>query len=368
MKRKIVFLIFLAILLIQPGTASDMELDTGRHPWTPMADISNTINNSERYDYHVTYFDPDQALAEYEESKKYAHENQILSPGPDGSRVVEYALDMELAGKVDDIKSLLESGDTEKARQVIKEVRRRDPRYWKADTYSGRSYMLEGDYKTALEYFEKALKKNPIDFDAHRWAGQCRMKMEDYHGARQDFIRCIISNRNDPGAWESLRELGELAGFTLFDRPFIPLYRVELMDNGKHRIYLDKDTLPRQMPYGFCKAYWRHEPGYFQKRIGEEEYRLTFIEEMECLRNLLWSYNAFKIRGQMEEDPYLERLANIKNRFYLKQFVYFDVLSPKHPEILASMDEKYIPDMIDYFNEFFILEKNPDGKVIKNNS
>ncbi len=176
--------------------------------------------------------------------------------------------------------------------------------------------------------------------------------------AEDSLINSIIYNRNYPEAWHLLEKLCKIRKYSLYTKPFVPLYSIQRMDNGKIRIYIDQDQAMIWLPYAFTKAVWQYDPKYFEQRTGLKQYRHTPQEEIEAVTNMVWAYNAFLKRGKYPKNPYLERLKNIKENWFTREFVYFEILSPKNPEVLSTLKSKYKKDLMDYIKSFIILKNN----------
>lgn len=349
------YLIFITVIFAVCANAVAAE-DLSDEKWTPMADIVNIIKDSGKYEYHGTYLDSKAKLKEYNEKLKYNDPNQIVVEKDGKRKVSVYEAPVEVKKAVENALKLEEKERYREALEILSKAQATSPDYSMIDVYRGRIAMEMDDYHDALKDFSEAIRKNPANFTAYRLRAKCHLKLDDDESAINDLIKSIICNRNDPESWKILEQLAEKKGYGLYRKPFLPLYSHQRMDNGKLRIYIDQDTLQRWMPYAFCKTVWKYHPGYFEKRTGEEEYRRTFLEEMECIRNLLWAYNAFQLRGNYKPDPVLERLEKIKKRFYLKEFVRFEVMGPHNPEVLVTVDEKRVADLVDYFREFIMVK------------
>jgi tetratricopeptide (TPR) repeat protein len=344
-------LFILCLLLTAPAFSSG-----GREgEVTPMADIINIINDSGNFEYHTTLLNSNEIFQEYKAGLGKSHPEQMPNDEGAGKGLTVYSPRPGAGEKVQKAAALLKKGDLPAAEKLLTEAARIDPGYSTVYVRLGEVFLDMDDPARALEMAGLAIQKRPLNFEAHRLRGRCLAGLGHMDDARDSFIQAIICGRNCKEAWDDLEELGRDMKFTLYRKPFVPVYSTQKMDSGKIRIYLDEKTLSRWMPYAFCKTVWRFHPGYFQARTGEEEYRTTYAEERECILNMLWAYEAFRKKGDTGEDPLLERMKAIDRRFFLREFIYFEVLSPGQPQVLPLLDSKGRDDLADYFREFILV-------------
>jgi len=343
-------LIFLILFFIFPTGLSHGE------EWTHFADIVDIVKESGHFDYHMTHFDKkietDKLLSKYKECDP----NQKLVE-KDGEKTVEiYKPAKEVASLMESADKFMSQGHFARAMEKLDRAQTRDSSYSGIDVLKGKIYYKTGRYRAAIKQFDIAIKKNPIDFRAYKYRGDCYRKREKLDKALDDYILSIIYNRNYKEAWDALEDLGKEMKFAIYRSPFVPLYSFQKLDNGKIRIYFDDRERTRWMPYSFTKAVWKYEPGYFHEKTGLTEYRLTIDEEIECIRNMTWAHNTFRLYGKAEKDPLIDRLESIQYRFFLREFVIFEILSPENPEILLTLAPRYREDIVDYIKEFFLLK------------
>jgi tetratricopeptide (TPR) repeat protein len=277
---KLITLVMLIILIsgmtgIHPGLSAPLFFENPEY--THIADIIDIINYSERYDYHDTYFDPLKASEEYFNKLKLSDRNQYIIL-ENGKRTVKiYTPSREIQDLVKQSEAAVGKSDFGRSLSLLNAARKIAP------DHIGRTHYLRKDYGNSLKSADEALKLNPINFEAYKLKADVFLEKKDYGQAERNLVYAMIFNRNDMETLASLEKLGRKAGFHVYLEPFIPLYSIGKMDSGKTRIYVDTDTAVRWMPYSFCRALWKWEPGYFEKKTGEKEYRRTLYEEMEAI-------------------------------------------------------------------------------------
>jgi tetratricopeptide (TPR) repeat protein len=333
--------------------------------FTHLADIVDIINYSGRYDYHDTYFDPARASDRYYKNLRQADINQYIVIENDQKKVKTYEPSDEVNSLIRQSEEALQVNDRNRALKLLQSALETDPDYFMLPVYLGRIHFEEKNHEEALRQANKGIESNPVNFEAYRLKGEIYLAKNDYENAQKNLVTALIFNRNDWKTLSLLNTLGSMSGFDVFLSPFLPLYSLEKMDNGKIRLYIDTDEMTRWMPYAFCKAVWKYEPGYFEKKTGRTEYQPTFFEEMESINCMLWGYETFRNLERVKPDPMLERMMKIQSRFFLREFVLFEIISPTEPEILCKLDEAHLNDLLEYINEFIIVKKPGSYPVLE---
>jgi len=351
MKRMIFFILLPAIFaFLVLSTVSAEELSN-------LDEIVSIIQDSGRFDFHMTYFDKkietEKALARYGE----CNSNQIIVE-KDGKRIVEiYKPSAEVAKLVKDAEKAMALNEWDQAEKKLKKAKEMESYFFKIDVLIGEIAFARKKYQEAIAHFNKAINKNSVSFQAYKLRGDCHEKLGKLEMARDDYISALINNRNHKETWQALDDLGGKMGFAVYRDPFVPLYSIQKLETGVVRIYFDEKERARWMPYSFTKAVWKFQPGYFRKRTGKDFYEPALKEETECIRNMIWGYDAFRLRGDYKEDPFIERIKRIRSKFFLRDFIYFEVMSPENPEILLKLKLKFREDLKDYIKTFILVKK-----------
>lgn len=324
---------------------------------TDMWEIIRIIKESGRFDYHMTHFDSEIETKKVLDSyvKPDSCQKTLIK---DGKKTVEiYKPNPEAAKKLQEANGIIEAnqGGMGQALKLLDDASKLDPAWTNVDTEKGKYYFTRGEYSKALKALDKAIKENPADFTAYKLRGDCYVKQGDPDKAMEDYISSIVYGRNYREAWTALEELGKNEGFRLYNRPFVPLYSFQEIKDGVIRIYFDEQERVRWMPYSFCKAVWRFEPDFFKEKTGLQEYKDTPEEEIDCVSQMIWFYDASKRWSESEKDPMMDRLERIRKRFFVREFVYFEIIAPREPLFLPGLDDKYIGDLKDYIREFVII-------------
>lgn len=328
------------------------------YAYTHLGEITKTVHESGRYDVHITYFDKKIETKKLFETYKQSSPDQYIALVNGEKKVEIYKPSDEVKTLITQAEKFITDKKYNKGEPLLRKALEKEPSYSRIYCLLAQSEMAKGKNDKALPLLNTALEKNPTDFTAFKLRGDCFAQNKENEKALDDYIMSILTGRNYADAWDALENLGKAMGFSVYKEPFVPLYSIQALETGKHRIYYDENERARWMPYSYCKAVWLYEPGYFKQRTGKEKYEYTFEEEDECIKNMIWAYGAFRRQGKFPEDPLVERLNKIKSRMFLREFIIFEIMSPKDPEMLLTMDEKYLDDLKDYIREFVVLKKD----------
>ncbi len=328
------------------------------HAYTHLGEITKTVHESGRYDVHITYFDRDVETKKLLDTYRQSNPDQYIVTMNGEKKVEIYKPSNDVKELISQAEKFITGKKANKAEPILKKALEKDPGYSHTYCLLAQLEMSKGKYDKALPLLNTALEKNPVDFTAYKLRGDCFVQEKENEKALDDYIMSILTGRNYSDAWNATENLGKSMGFNVYKEPFVPLYSIQALETGKHRIYYDDNEKARWMPYSYCKAVWLYEPGYFKQRTGKENYEYTFEEEDECIKNMIWAYGAFRRQGKFPEDPLLERLNKIKSRMFLREFIVFEIMAPKNPEMLLTMEEKYLSDLKDYIREFVVVKKD----------
>lgn len=326
--------------------------------YTHLGEITLIIHESGRYEVHITYFDREIEKKKLLETYKQSNPDQYMTNEGDVKKIEIYKPSEEVKTLTAKAEKFIADKKFDRAESLLKKAVEKEPNYSRLYCLKAQVETTKGKYDKALPLLNTALEKNPIDFTAYKLRGDCHLQNKENEKALNDYIMSVVTGRNYSEGWNALESLGGIMGFQLSREPFVPLYSIQALETGKHRIYYDDTEKARWMPYSYCKGVWLYEPGYFTKRTGKEKYEYTFEEEDECIKNMIWAYGAFRRQGKFPEDPLMERLNKIKSRMFLREFIIFEIMSPKNPEMLLNMEEKYLNDLKDYIKEFVIIKKD----------
>jgi tetratricopeptide (TPR) repeat protein len=163
-----------------------------------------------------------------------------------------------------------------------------DPDYGPGWLYAGDIPFAQKDFPAALSAYKKALALDPTLAQAHRFAADVLLKTGKAQEAADEYVKALLYDPSYDGALEGLEVLGVGAGFTVARHEFLPPQGVlGEAEGGKVPIALDAQQ-KEWIPYFACKAVWRNEAAYRQRRLGTSgPYNWTLNEETECLVSYL---------------------------------------------------------------------------------
>jgi len=96
--------------------------------------------------------------------------------------------------------------------------------------------------------------------------------------------------------------------------------------------------------YAIAKAIWKYEPGYAQSQ-GENPDNLSFLQEKECIMNLIAGQDSIKAR---DVDPSISALVDSKDYKLTDGFIYYEILLPSHPALVYQLPNNVIKSIRDY--------------------
>ncbi len=218
--------------------------------------------------------------------------------------------------------------------------------------YVGDCAYFSGDARAALEAYDKALEINPVDYQGHFFRGNALARLGRTEEAKRSFARSLVLKpRND-------LLLGRLEDDAAL--PYAPLPEVVApsvlawRDGESIHIRADPKTVPWFM-YGMCKGFWLGEPAHRQELTGSEELSFSVAEEMECLLNLLVTYQRRLTDPSMpdhgERSAPLDRLEQIVRAGFLRELVIFELGTRVHPQLTVYLDDGALARM-----ERFVLD------------
>ena len=322
-----------------------------------LSDITKIIHKSGKYDVHISYFDKEIETKKIRDLYRQNNPNQYLNIKDGKKEVKIFEVPDEVKTTIKKAEELIEKNKPGKAEKLLKEAGEKCPGYSHIPVLLAKIKINEKKYDESITLLDEAIKINPIDFTAYKLRGDCYFEKGENQKALDEYIMAIINNRNYDEAKKALDKTANKMGLKVNDQPFVPLYSIQDLKNGKYRVYYDDNEKIRWMPYSYTKAVWQCEPEYYKRQTGKDKYEWTYKEEEECIKNTIWGYGAFVRQGNFDKDPFLERLKEIKSRFFIREFIIFEIMSPQKPEMLLTMDDKYLNDLKDYINEFILVKK-----------
>jgi tetratricopeptide (TPR) repeat protein len=157
-----------------------------------------------------------------------------------------------------------------------------DPSYGPGWLFSGDIPYGRGKFALALDSYRKAIALDPTLPQPHRFAGDALAGLGKLAEAEDEYIAGLSWDPSYRGVVEGLTVLGGKAGFRVYLPDFHPP-PAAFGESADGKVLIRAD--PEWQAYLSCRAVWRYEPGYRERRLGRaaSETSLSVMEESECL-------------------------------------------------------------------------------------
>ncbi len=313
---------------------------------TPAAIIKIMADSKIQYKINVT--------EEFmEDTTKYPLNGYDLYQETKDGRVIlkEYALSEKAGQAFKTAEEHFSNKEFEKARKFYKKVLNENKTYSVAMTYIGQTYELEKKDDDAIKWFKKAIKANYIDYMAHWFLASAYHRTGESRNALNEVAIALTLNRNNPRL-ETLAITIALKNKLFYNSWFFtPQYTLS-SDSDTVRIFAKKEWLA----YALCKAVWRYEPGYKEKKGIKNESLFTSVEENECLANIILGH--MNSEGEkLSEAESINFLLEAFKRKKLSEFMIYEVWLRKYPQIIYSLPKETIDNIADYVSRFHFEKK-----------
>jgi hypothetical protein len=180
---------------------------------------------------------------------------------------------------------------------------------------------------------------------AHWFLANAYRSTGDKNGALREILTAHVLNRNNPRITASLHTILEDHDLRYDGWVFSPQYSVMEKPDKSVEIQYGEGWLI----YALTKAIWGFEPGYRQSMGYEKDGVFRELEEKEALVGLILSEDektkALPVRKA------LERTTEDKKNNRLQEFIFYEILLPKHPSAAYQFPESLVDAIADYILE-----------------
>lgn len=232
-------------------------------------------------------------------------------------------------------------GDDARATEYYRKAADMAPDYAVIHTFLGQSLARQGFIEEAIKSYRTAISLNYHDYMAHWFLADMLAEQKKKKEAAREISIAWVLNRNNPRIQSSLKRIYKMAGNKYQDFTFRPDYTVN-MKGEKVSIEFREEW----MMYAFCKAIWRHEPGY-RKSMGGPEGAFNIIEEKESLLNLMLNHQQIhgKKKSKVTEINFLKK--SMENE-YTYAFILCEIWLVQEPLIIYLQSKEAILDLANY--------------------
>jgi tetratricopeptide (TPR) repeat protein len=214
------------------------------------------------------------------------------------------------------------------------------PGYSKAYLYRADIYRLMEKNRLAKKDVLQAVAINPIDFEG--WLGLSVIYAEEGNldSAVMAASRAWIFNRNDEEAELTLASYYDESGGKYTGWRFNPQFEHNLEDTMVKLKYQ-----PVWQGWALCDAFWQYEADPLQGLNKEYTYSELF-RTRECLSCLLYTMRMNK--KEIDKEPQLNGLWLAAQSDQLSNFLIFEIMLPKEPELAFQLSKQRVASLISY--------------------
>ena len=289
--------------------------------------------------YDIKMLDKPIAGTDYSDKLNYSDYYRIVSDS--GINTYQYKPNEVATQKFQKSEIYYQAKDYENALIWYKSTLEADSSYFLAMNYIGQMYEIRKDHENAIIWYKKAIGKNYIDYMSHWFLADNYKSMNDLAHAVDEITIARILNRNNKGIKGSFDNIFLRAKRDTTDWYFNP--QIEIAKPAENTVSLAMND--KWFGYGMPKALWKYEPGYSES-MGVKKGLYSTLEDRECLISLVVAQtNAKTIIKGIPEFTVLKQAAENK---HLDDYILFEIVLPKNPEVVYQLPEKSILDIKDY--------------------
>ncbi|MFK8103989.1 MAG: tetratricopeptide repeat protein [Saprospiraceae bacterium] len=200
----------------------------------------------------------------------------------------------------------------------------------------------KGDFQASIQSLLKITAENRADYETHLALADNYEALTAKTEALYHISMAHLLNRNDPAILARLKNIYEKFDLHYGDWSFSPQYEISKSEEG---IRISYASVPART-YGACKAVWLFEEGYREKMEELSNDPSSIIEEKECLLNALIGYEQMPVDRMVI--PALELLREIITQEKVNDFIYYEIITRKHPKLFASLSSDKQNQLINY--------------------
>jgi len=289
--------------------------------------------------YDIKVLDKPIAGTDYSDKLNYSDNYRVVSDS--GIHTYQYKPNELAMQKFQKAEIYFQAKDYQNAMLWYKSTLEADSSYFLVMNYIGQMYEINEDHENAIIWYKKAISKNYIDYMAHWFLADNYKSINDLTHAVDEITIARILNRNNPRIKNSFDNIFLRAKRDTTDWYFNP--QIEIAKPSENTVSLAMND--KWFGYGMPKALWMYEPGYSES-MGVKKGRYSTLEDRECLISLVMAQtNAkTKIKG-IPEFTVLKQAAENK---HLDDYILFEIVLPKNPDVAYQLPEKSILEIKDY--------------------
>ncbi|MDX9856352.1 MAG: tetratricopeptide repeat protein [candidate division Zixibacteria bacterium] len=204
----------------------------------------------------------------------------------------------------------------------------------------GNCYYTIQEFDSARAVLLRAIDINPHDFTAYWVLADTYHRMDSLDRAWDHLLMTHLLNRNEEDIRKALFRYRADMGMNWDNWEFIPRYHA--YRDSADSMLVHVTSHPVCAGYALAKAFWEFEPGYRENMAPGADViaGVNMTEEVE----------AFHMAYPLLRDSL--PIDDILFAGYLHEFIVYEMIAPKHPVILLTIDPASRQRVAEYVNRF----------------
>ena len=200
-----------------------------------------------------------------------------------------------------------------------------------------------GELRDALRLYEKVLESNQYDYKAHFAISELYEKKGDHEKAIDHMLLAHLYNRNNEEILDSVKTIFARNDLKYNNVNFQPQYNIE---NPNDTTVLIRTVDSTWHSYAYCKAIWKFEEDYSEKKKDISDQSIEIIEEKECLLCALITYE--ETPSEHKKIPSMKKLSKALLTQKIDQFLLYEHLLKNDPKMAYQLEPKTIEKLKTY--------------------
>jgi len=200
-----------------------------------------------------------------------------------------------------------------------------------------------GEIRDAIKLYQRVLEASEYDYEAHFAISELLEKKGDHAQAINHMLLAHLYNRNDEVILDSMKTLFLRNDLEYTTVNFKPKYAIS---NPSDTVVLINTTDSTWHSYAYCKAIWKFEKDYSDKKKQISDQSIEIVQEKECLLCALITYEETK-----SEHPKIPEMKNLSSALLtqkIDQFLMYEHLLKTDPKMAYQLDSKTITKLKNY--------------------
>ncbi|MEI6091380.1 MAG: tetratricopeptide repeat protein [bacterium] len=243
-----------------------------------------------------------------------------------------------------------QSKNLDKARFYYLKALKVQPDYYYVQKYVGQTYSFENNIDLAIFWYEKAIQNNSMDYMAHWFLADSYFQKREEKKALSEIIMAKILDRNNKLIDKSLNKILLDKRMDTTTWLFTPQYELKVISDREVTVSIDSDW----MIYGMAKAATVYQVPLIDA-FGEDTSDFNIPQQGYCLLVMCQGYLNTKKGGKTKDRTHalyseitLAKLEKAVKKDFLLEFIYFEIILPKHPDFVYTLPTKELEKIQEY--------------------